>query len=315
MNIEVNRIRCPLVFLGCILLCAAGAAAQVGPRSGARDGREMVMPWTDPEAMLNAFFGPASEEEQTRLERIPISAREEQTFGQRTWDAFLSQLNRQGVAVTRRGADIDYLRALVETLRPQMQNPARYRRIQIVIVESSGTDARCFPGGFIAVFRGLLDYVENEAALIGVLGHELSHLDRGHQLVHLKTVKAAQQTFSDREGIVPEDFFATGTAMMRVFMRPYRPEEELEADLDGARWAYEAGYDCRELAQLFLRWQQRDRQQRHEFASFWRSHPYHEDRYRAVMELYDELQREDPQDGLAIGRENLRTRTPLSSRE
>jgi hypothetical protein len=35
--------------------------------------------------------------------------------------------------------------------------------------------------------------------------------------------------------------------MMRIWMQPFRPEFEAEADEDGARWAYLAGYDPREF--------------------------------------------------------------------
>ena len=31
----------------------------------------------------------------------------------------------------------------------------------------------------------------------------------------------------------------------------FRPEDEAEADRDGAAWAYRAGYDPREMAALF----------------------------------------------------------------
>ena len=40
------------------------------------------------------------------------------------------------------------------------------------------------PGGTLIFFRGILDFAGSEAALVGVIGHELSHLDHGHQLNH-----------------------------------------------------------------------------------------------------------------------------------
>ena len=46
--------------------------------------------------------------------------------------------------------------------------------------------------------------------------------------------------------------------MMRLLSRPFRPEDESEADRDGAAWAYRAGYDPREMAALFERLHQRD---------------------------------------------------------
>lgn len=203
------------------------------------------------------------------------------------------------------------MRDLIETLRPLMTNPQRYPSIKVYLARSSECEARVFPGGALVLFEGMLEAAESEAALVGVLGHELSHLDRGHLLGDLRRVRLAEQTFSGGPGLQsPEQFFDTGTLLMRMWTRPFRPEHEAEADRDGARWAYLAGYDPRELAAMFLRARDRAGQPRFALPWFLRSHPPPEDRHQAVMAVYDQLQQQNPNPALYVGRENLRTRTP-----
>ena len=105
-----------------------------------------------------------------------------------------------------------------------------------------------------------------------------------------------------------KDFFVVGGVMMRTWLRPFRPEYETEADLDGARWSFLAGYDCREMAKLFLELLDRHRNGKLPIPEFFRSHPAELDRHQAIMDEYRKLQAEKPNDNLYIGTDNLRKR-------
>jgi predicted Zn-dependent protease len=157
------------------------------------------------------------------------------------------------------------------------------------------------------VFRGLLDFAGSEAAIVGVLGHELSHLDRQHQLQSIRRMKYASQAFS-QERFSPEQFFSTGAVLMKGFMRPFRPEHESEADADGIRWAYELGYDPREFAAVFKRLYERDGEQN--AVPFLQTHPFRMDRYRDGMQQARELVEADESRTLYLGRRNLNERIP-----
>ena len=152
----------------------------------------------DFDKFFDQMFGEQNAEQKQALERIEIPWQEEEQFGRQAAERFLADLRRQGVRVVSRGKDVEYLRSLLETIRPQMQRADRYRHLTVMIAESPGTDARCFPGGIVVVFRGMLECAQNEAALVGVLGHELSHVDHGHQLRYLKSMKLSQSTFGTR---------------------------------------------------------------------------------------------------------------------
>ncbi len=263
----------------------------------------------DPTAMLDRFFGMDSQQEEKALAAIRISPKEEEELGRAATRAFLDYLKEQKIRVVARGKEIDYLRRLVETIRPSMTEADRYRRITVYLAESRYCEARSLPGGTLVFFRGLLESAETEAALVGVIGHELSHLDHHHTLIHLRRMKLMQQSFSaGAEGFSPNRLFAATGIMVRLWSRPFRPEDERTADLDGARWAYQAGYDPREMVRVIAKIGEREKKQRIATPPMFRSHPPSEERRKAVLDLYVELQKAKPKDHLYIGRENLRRR-------
>jgi predicted Zn-dependent protease len=147
--------------------------------------------------------------------------------------------------------------------------------------------------------------VQSEAELVGVIAHELSHLDHGHQLLPLKQAKKAHQV-SD---------FRTGMTWVATMAKPFRPEFESQADADAVKWMLAAGYDPQQLAVLLSRWDARQSQEAgwtKMIPSFARSHPDSGRRAQVVLQLF-ERSRVAPQ-GLIIGRQNLAQRIPATTR-
>ncbi len=297
-----------------VVLCI-GASASAQQRKPPNAWPPQGFPFADPQAFFDQFFGNDRDVDREALAKIPVSRKEESQYGQRAFQAFQNELTRAKIKIVRRGREVDYLERLVEIVRPQMQNHDQYPNIRVYLAEAPYPEARCFPGGTLVFFRGLLQHAQSEATLVGVIGHELSHLDRGHPLEPIRRVKLAQNTFSNPAGFTPERFFQNGTMLMKMFMRPFRPEDEAQADRDGASWAYSLDYDSRELAALFLEFKRREPAFRVMMPAFLHTHPNPMDRHDAVITQYGELQKAMPKQDLYIGRENLRRRIPRSVRK
>lgn len=312
---------CALVAVSCIAVSFTVLAAEPPKPQGGEDFfRQLSQAGAaNPQRMFEQFFGEDTPAQREALEAIEVSLEEEQRCGKQAAEAFLDSLRQRKVRVLTRGREVHYLQALVDTLKPLLRNADRYTSIRVVLAKSPEADARSFPGGTLVFSEGILGFADNEAALIGVVGHELSHLDRGHQLVHIKRMTQAQKLFSGQgQPKNPVEMFAASQSFQRMWSRPFRPEDERVADQDAADWAYKAGYDPRELARLLLRLHERNQQtvQANDFLpSFLRSHPYERERYEAVLKRYDELQQAQPRDDLYIGAENLRRRVPRSQQE
>jgi predicted Zn-dependent protease len=295
-----------IVCFALVWLPSAALTAQEPPRRG-----------VGADEFFEQFIPQPSETDEKALADIKVSQRDEERYGGQMVQAYLSHLKRQNISVVRRGPDVEYLRALIEQVQPQMRNAQRYAQIEVYVVDSSEIDARSFPGGHLFFYKGLLEVAGNEAALVAVIGHELSHLDHGHQLVPLKQSRLMQNAFTPRgPGFDPQRFFSSGMSMMRIMSRPFRPQDEAAADRDGTAWAYAVGYDSRELAKLLIRMHEQQRgRELAAMPAFFRTHPPTLERSRAVLEQFDELRARRPRTDPYIGRENLEQRIPRPVKE
>jgi len=266
------------------------------------------LPFADPSKFFEQAFGEDSEADRKELEKIDVSADEERQLGKQILQSGLQSLKESGIAVETKGRDVEYLQSLVATLRPHMRNKERYEVIQVLVARSSRVDARSCPGGTLIFFEGLLDAAGSEAALVGIVGHELSHLDHGHQLLPIRRMKLMEKSFSSPQNL--SQFLQAGPGMTKLWARPFRPEDERDADRDGVAWAYAAGYDPREMAKLFQKkGAKAPAAEGMPWATFFRSHPYDQDRHQAILKQFARLQKDQPKPApLFIGRENLENR-------
>ena len=272
------------------------------------------LPFADPAKMLEQMFGEDSDEDRQALEKIEVTVEEERQWGGQLVQADLARLKESDIRVETAGRNVDYLQSLVATVQPFMRNTSRYKTIRVLFARSPRVDARSYPGGTLIFFEGLLDTVDNEAALVGIVGHELSHLDRGHQLLPIRRMKLMEKSFSFPSN--PTELLSAQQGMAKLWARPFRPEDERDADRDGVAWSYAAGYDPRELARLFEKLQKSSQNvsppagmQELPWANFFKSHPYHEERREAILKQWNQFPKKKGQTkSLFIGRENLLNR-------
>jgi predicted Zn-dependent protease len=265
----------------------------------------------DADAFFEKMFGGTPEDQQA-LEAIEVSPEDERRLGERMVEAYRAEARRRRIAITDRGREAAYLGKLVRGLQRSMTNAERYQSIRVLVLDTPILEARSFPGGTLTFSRGLIEFAGSEAALVGIVGHELSHLDHGHQLLPIRRLKLLQNLpTGGGQAFDPQAFMSNGATLMRL-ARPFRPEDEEAADRDAVTWAFEAGYDPRELAELFLRMDRQQNQPGFPVPAMFRSHPVSENRHREAMRLFDELIGKHPEADLAIGAENLKRRVPRS---
>lgn len=127
------------------------------------------------------------------------------------------------------------------------------------VIDTDSINAFAMPGGTILVSHGLVKRLANEAELAGVLGHEIAHVVRKHQLSAIQSSmnsevwaglgkEAASQAIGRRGG----DAFGLKSAAASagvdavkngVFLRPLDRGMEYEADRLGVVIAARGGYD------------------------------------------------------------------------
>lgn len=116
------------------------------------------------------------------------------------------------------------------------------------ILESTDVNAFATPGGTIFITRGLLQRMNNESELAGVLAHEMVHVLRKHHLTALQkgarmdiASELANQALKNKgDPAVMDKAIKAGT---EVYARGLDKDDEFEADRMGIVIATRAGYD------------------------------------------------------------------------
>ena len=132
---------------------------------------------------------------------------------------------------------------------------------EFVVLNNSVPNAWALPGGKIAVNRGLLVELNNEAELAAVIGHEIVHaaarhgaqaMERGMLLQGAMIVGAIAAQGTDYA-----DYIVGGAQLgAQLLTQQYGRDAERESDAYGIRYMVEAGYDpaaAVSLQQTFVR--------------------------------------------------------------
>jgi beta-barrel assembly-enhancing protease len=166
-------------------------------------------------------------------------------------------------------------------LRPLPDAPYPFR---VTVVDQPMVNAFAAPGGFIVIFRGMLERTESAEELAGVLAHEIQHVLHRHAtraiLRQASTGILIAALVGDVSGVVA---FGVESARLLGDLRHSR-EAEHEADRDGMRMLHAARVDPGGMLAFFHAMQEQ------EGASptairYLSTHPTAGDRLQALAEL------------------------------
>jgi hypothetical protein len=130
-------------------------------------------------------------------------------------------------------------------------------RYYFKVINASDINAFALPGGPMYVNRGMIQAARTEGEMAGVMAHELSHVALRHG--------TAQATKAQKYGLLAGILGVGGAILggpagaaaqigsqgVGVYFLKFSREYETEADLLGARIMANAGYDPRDLANMF----------------------------------------------------------------
>jgi Zn-dependent protease with chaperone function len=146
-------------------------------------------------------------------------------------------------------------RRLVASIPPEFQQPEFQYTFKIV--NARDINAFALPGGPMYVNRGMIEAAQNEGEMAGVMAHEIAHVALRHA-----TAQATKQSnplnqilgigailggaiLGGQAGAQAGQIFAAG-----YFLR-YAREYETQSDILGSQIMARAGYDPRDLANMF----------------------------------------------------------------
>lgn len=144
---------------------------------------------------------------------------------------------------------------LVASIPRQFNQPAFDYRFKWV--NTSDLNAFALPGGPMYVNRGMIESARNEGELAGVMAHEISHVALRHATAQATKQGSAKNTLGTIGLILGGAIFGgqagaqLGAVAATAWQTKYSREYETQADTLGAQIMANAGYDPRDLANVF----------------------------------------------------------------
>lgn len=175
-------------------------------------------------------------------------------------------------------------RRLVAAIPSQFQQQAFNYRFKVV--NARDINAFALPGGPMYVNRGMIEAARNEGEMAGVMAHEISHVALRHATAQQTKLNNPLNQILGIGAIIGGGILAgqagaqAGQVVAAGYFLKYSRDYEKQADILGAQIMANAGYDPRDLANMF---QTIEKQSGGGRAPEWlSSHPNPGNRYEAI---------------------------------
>jgi predicted Zn-dependent protease len=150
----------------------------------------------------------------------------------------------------------DALQAYVQSVGARLAEKSHRSNLtyRFTVLDSPVVNAFALPGGYIYITRGLMSYLNSEAELAAVLGHEIGHVTARHGVRQQSAGQAAQLGYAIGALLLPslrskegqQAFNMLGGALLSGYGR----DHELESDRLGAQYLAKTGYDPQAMIEV-----------------------------------------------------------------
>jgi predicted Zn-dependent protease len=121
------------------------------------------------------------------------------------------------------------------------------------VLDSPVVNAFAVPGGYIYLTRGILAQLNNEAELVGVIGHEMGHITARHSVSQQSKQQLGQLLLIG--GMIASEKFAQYAEYalqgMQLLFLKFSRDDEREADRLGVQYSSLISYDAHKMADFF----------------------------------------------------------------
>ena len=121
------------------------------------------------------------------------------------------------------------------------------------VMDDPTVNAFALPGGSIFITRGILTHMNDEAELVGVLGHEIGHVTARHSVQQMTRQQIAQVGLGVGSILSSQVAQYAGLASqgLGVLFLKYGRDAESQSDQLGFKYMVREGYDPRAMADMF----------------------------------------------------------------
>ncbi len=139
----------------------------------------------------------------------------------------------------------DYVNRVGQKIAKQSHRPEL--EYHFTVLDTPEINAFALPGGYVYITRGIMAYLNSEAELAAVLGHEIGHVTARHGVRQQSAAQATNIGLTIASIFVPEIGSMAGQNISNILggalLSGYGRDHELEADRLGAVYLARTDYD------------------------------------------------------------------------
>ena len=189
----------------------------------------------------------------SRLNAITLS--EEKDMGRKVLEMIKKRL-----PLVEDGEVLTYVRSVGNRVAKQIgTTPYQF---QFFVIDSPVPNAFAVPGGYIFIYRGIIEMMSSEGEMASIIGHELAHIQARHiqrQIAEAKVLSVASLAGmlagillgmgGGASGLGPALVAGSAAGGQSAALK-YSREHEMEADQLGFRFFCDAGYDPSDMPSI-----------------------------------------------------------------
>ncbi len=172
------------------------------------------------------------------------------------------------------------------------------------VLDTDVVNAFAVPGGYVYFTRGIMAYLNNEAQLSGVLGHEVGHIAARHG-----TLQQTNQTLAQlglMVAVIADErlakFADAANQGLQLMFLKYSRDDESASDELGVQYSSQVGYQALEMGKFFLTLERNNPPSASSLPTFLSTHPDPGNRYNTVNKLAKDYQTKNNLTNLKINR-------------
>jgi predicted Zn-dependent protease len=187
--------------------------------------------------------------------RNPVTGKRQFSLVSQSQEIEMGKQAAEQVAQTIPRVDDPKLQAYVSSVGMRIAKASQRPNLpwSFTVLDDPSVNAFALPGGPIFITRGLLTYLNSEAELAGVLGHEIGHVNARHSAQQISKAEVAQVGLGVGSILAPNLAGlaqAAGAGLQLLFLK-YSRDAERQADEIGFGYMVQQGYDPRQMVELF----------------------------------------------------------------
>lgn len=239
----------------------------------------------------------------------PVTGKSELSLVSESQEISIGQQEAQKVVQSMGEYNNPAAQALVKQIGMRMASESERPNLPwtFYLLDDETVNAFALPGGYIFITRGIMTYMNDEAELASVIGHEIGHVTAKHSVSQMSKQELAQVGLV--AGMIASPTVRNMGAQlqqgMQLLFLKFGRDDETEADQLGFRYMMKDGYDVRAAGDMFRTLDRISGSAGQRLPEWQSTHPDPDNRVKRAEQRADSVQQAGrSMSGATLGRES-----------